>query len=137
MVRVNWRIYSVIGGLIAAGVLIVGGWTYGQYRFKNETERKQAVAQDIGRRGEDSQINCSMIGKREFKCIAQAPNTEAADEHTKADLKAQQDVAEWSFLNLWLTGLGIVLSALAVGFTGWAALAAAKAAEAKNHETCN
>jgi len=130
MSKSNWIKYVAFVGIIFVIISIWGAWKYWDYRREHTSEREYAAKHDTSEHQKDRELSCKLIGKAEVRCSLQTPDTEAADEHTKADLKAQQDVAEWSFLTMLFSIVGIVLSAAAVAFTGWAALAAAQAAKA-------
>lgn len=126
----RWIWYAGLGGLALVTVSAWAGWEYWDYRREHTAERQYAAQRDTSQHPKDRQLNCKLVGRTELRCLLQSPETGGADEHTKADLKAQQDVAEWSFMTMLVSVLGVVLSAAAVAFTGWAAWAAASASNA-------
>jgi hypothetical protein len=130
MSKRDWIKYAAFGGLTLVVLVAIGGAIYLPYQEKNAQARNRAAKYDVNTAKPPVVYVCENIGRRRSQCVMQPPESEAVDEHTKADLKAQQDAAQWSLLNVLLTCISIVLSAAAVAFTGWAALAAAKAARA-------
>jgi hypothetical protein len=130
MFRRYWHI-GLAGGLIAFVVLIAANVAiYLPYHKQHAEERERAAKHNVAEHQKDRALNCVLIGKTKLGCTITSPDTQAADEYTKADLKAQQEAAEWSFISMIIGGIGAILSALAVAFTGWAAWAASEAASA-------
>jgi hypothetical protein len=79
-------------------------------------------------------LNCK-VGKDliSASCYGQLNQVAPSDSLQTADLKAQQDMSAWAFGMLWVSGIGLMLSALGVWFI-WETLKSTRAAlvEAKN-----
>lgn len=129
------KIVNAVG--IAVGLAIVVAFLgtiitvwYQSYASENLTSRKVAEASDVPKLQPDQNVTCIFSQPGKLECRVPGATEGGVDVHAKADLKAQQDAAQWSFLTMILTGVGAILNTVAVFFTAIAASSAAKASEA-------
>lgn len=111
----NWIKYTAFGGIIFA-ILLIGSWNlYRPYKLQHAQERQYAAQHSTGNHRPDRKLRCALLGKTELACSIQTSDSESADEYTKADLKAQQDSAEWSYLSMLLSAAALIFTVIATG----------------------
>jgi hypothetical protein len=107
----------ILAILIFSGILAIWGlFSWWHYHEENVQKREEAAEHDIGMPHKPINIKCELTSKQTVVCTLEQPDTESTDEHTKSDLKAQQDVAEWSFLSMLFTGAGLVTTIVGLYF---------------------
>lgn len=103
-------------GAVAAVIGLITVWGYStwwHYHEQNAQKRDEAANNDTAAPQKPIQVSCRSELSRVL-CEVNLPDTEGADEHTKADLKAQQDVAEWSFLTMLFSGGSLIATMVGV-----------------------
>ena len=116
--------------LIAVAVAFFGLVIWAGYRQDHSDEREYAARDDR----EQAIASCvgSMEGVADPACVSEAIDAQYHKQHEAADLRAQQEMAEWALLMLFATTAGVVYVALTLETTrqaNKAAWAAVKATE--------
>ena len=118
MLKRDWVTYAAFGGLVLAVIIGASSWGYSAWRpyhQANDKSRAEAAKYDTGGASKSLKMRCEIVESRLIDCESEQPDSEGANYHTKADLKAQQDTAEWTFLGVILNVVGLGLTTIATG----------------------
>ncbi|GAM97339.1 hypothetical protein U91I_00965 [alpha proteobacterium U9-1i] len=107
MQKMSRRRATFIAGMTIIAVLAAAVWAVANYAIQHRQERAWAGAQQQA--GEVSELQCDRTGRTQsFHCEMQNPAA-GPDRYAASDLKAQQDMAEWSLAMLFANiGAGLV-----------------------------
>lgn len=111
-----WRRKDRISGLLIAVMLgSLLGLGLLPYRHQHKDQREKATAIDT-----EQAVAACRRGPEDipdFACIIESQKAEYEKKHTAADLRAQQEMAEWSALMVWVTAIGVIYLALTLDAT--------------------
>lgn len=113
MLKRRW-VYRIALGLAVAISLLVASYGYGNYRLykaQHDYEREKAAEyQTYQARQQQSGAEVAS------PVLSDRVEPEQRDYATYYDLKAQQDMAEWTYSMLWVGIIGLIASAVGIAF---------------------
>ncbi len=137
MPRGDWRPYAAAGGLLGFALLV---WSYvalDAYRSEHAKERQHSAAYSTKNSPEQERQRCRVISRAGHRdCDGYTPDPEGTRKPADYDLRAQQDVAEWTFAAFLIGAFGLLLNVVGVVFVVVALKLNAEATKAAT-ETAN
>ena len=106
----GWLQYLGLVGCLILFLMLPASWLLA-YQQDHEEERRDAASYSV-EAGSELFAHCA--GRAEpdaFVCVAKAQEADREDRERQHDLKAQQDVAEWTAAGAILAGLGLIVTA--------------------------
>jgi hypothetical protein len=96
----------------AAFGLLVVGVAFFLYAQRDHTQnRERAAAYSAEYPSQQIQAECVQVPRtRTFTCVANAPEAGGDERYTQADLKAQQEMAEWALAMFFATAGGVLIT---------------------------
>lgn len=110
-----WFTATALGLVVIIG-LTLWGWEEFRLYQSEHTDQRQDAAQYETKASTENIHRCIEIGSFAI-CYGKTVQPETGEKYTKYDLRAQQDMAEWTYALLLFTVAGTI-----VGITGLAAL---------------
>lgn len=108
----SWVFAIAIGLAITAGAITLIGVDIHSYQVEHAEQRKNAASYHA-----ESKDQYAKLCVKEatgivatFKCLVDSINSNKAAKRADYDLKAQQDMAEWAYILMWMSAGGLIVS---------------------------
>lgn len=111
----DWRPVAALGGLIAFLFLSASYERFTEYQRQHVQERISAAEDDAGASRHSGTATCTNVPRtNRMTCSFESEQANAPDKHAEADLRAQQDMAEWAFGMLLVGFASLAVTAVGV-----------------------
>lgn len=116
MFRRDWLFYGSLAGLILAALIAVGVYTSLQYQLKQTYQRQNVTPTKPYTARDQQNDRCASIDALDkyLNCLAKNARAEREENRAQYDLEAQQDMALWAYWILWISGIGLLVTAAGV-----------------------
>lgn len=103
----------VIAGLVFAVIaLSIFGWAkLSEYKLEHAEQRQKATTHKPEQAREQRQATCVDAAKKHsFPCVVDTEKSADEEKYTEYDLRAQQEMAEWAFGMMYVSGLAVLVT---------------------------
>ena len=108
-----------LGGavLVFTGAALFGWWRFDLYQSQHSYERQKAAEYQANQAAQEIAVcRFPSVCLDDAAGITPNPQTKTPDYATYYDLKAQQDMSEWTYALLWVGVLGLIATVIGIAF---------------------